>query len=107
VKTELFFSSKSPHWPTPAFLLKELDEEFHFDFDPCPLGEDEKDGAPPHCLRRGGESAFSAIRHTIAESRTFWRVRPRPTLPFSCFRRGRTPNGFTTWFCRTRLKYVL
>ena len=31
------FSSFSPHWATPAELYKELDAEFGFDFDPCPL----------------------------------------------------------------------
>ncbi len=25
------------NWETPDWLYKELDEEFHFDFDPCPL----------------------------------------------------------------------
>lgn len=24
------------NWQTPAWLYKELDDEFHFDFDPCP-----------------------------------------------------------------------
>jgi hypothetical protein len=27
----------SDHWATPEYLYKELDNEFHFDFDPCPL----------------------------------------------------------------------
>lgn len=27
----------SDNWATPKSLIKELDEEFHFDFDPCPL----------------------------------------------------------------------
>lgn len=34
---ELFSSKKSDDWATPDWLYKELDEEFHFDFDPCPL----------------------------------------------------------------------
>ena len=25
------------HWGTPPWLYKQLDDEFHFDFDPCPL----------------------------------------------------------------------
>lgn len=45
MKTELFFSSKSPHWPTPKFLYEELDREFKFNFDPCPLNEVERDGS--------------------------------------------------------------
>lgn len=32
------FSSASEHWATPGHLYKELDKEFHFNFDPCPLG---------------------------------------------------------------------
>lgn len=31
-------TSISPHWATPKWLYDELDKEFHFDFDPCPLG---------------------------------------------------------------------
>ena len=30
-------TSLSPHWATPKWLYDELDKEFHFDFDPCPL----------------------------------------------------------------------
>jgi len=31
------FMSLSPHWATPEGLYQELDAEFHFDDDPCPL----------------------------------------------------------------------
>lgn len=34
---ELFSSKKSDDWATPQWLYKELDNEFHFNFDPCPL----------------------------------------------------------------------
>lgn len=30
-------TSLSPHWATPKWLYDELDKEFHFDHDPCPL----------------------------------------------------------------------
>jgi len=30
----------SNHWATPNWLYKQLDEEFHFNFDPCPLHHD-------------------------------------------------------------------
>ena len=30
-------TSLSPHWATPVWIYEELDKEFHFDFDPCPL----------------------------------------------------------------------
>ena len=32
------FSSASEEWATPAGVYAALDAEFHFDFDPCPLG---------------------------------------------------------------------
>jgi site-specific DNA-methyltransferase (adenine-specific) len=34
------FSSASIHWRTPAAIYKELDAEFHFTFDPCPINGD-------------------------------------------------------------------
>lgn len=33
-------TSLTPHWATPKWLYEELDKEFHFDFDPCPLNSD-------------------------------------------------------------------
>lgn len=30
-------SQNSDHWQTPRSLYQRLDDEFHFDFDPCPL----------------------------------------------------------------------
>jgi hypothetical protein len=33
----IHFSSQSVHWPTPKAVYEELDREFRFDFDPCPL----------------------------------------------------------------------
>ena len=33
-------TSLSPHWATPKWLYEELDKEFHFDCDPCPLQSD-------------------------------------------------------------------
>ena len=30
-------TSLSPHWATPKWLYEDLDKEFGFDFDPCPL----------------------------------------------------------------------
>ena len=32
------FSSASQHWSTPKELYAELDKEFHFNDDPCPIG---------------------------------------------------------------------
>lgn len=34
----ILFSSQSIHWRTPESVFVELNEEFHFDCDPCPFG---------------------------------------------------------------------
>ena len=34
----VLFRSQSVEWATPRALYDALDTEFHFDFDPCPLG---------------------------------------------------------------------
>ncbi len=34
---KLFSSHKTDDWATPTWLYRELDKEFHFNFDPCPL----------------------------------------------------------------------
>lgn len=44
---KVLFSSQSVHWPTPKALYADLNREFHFDFDPCPLGESVEDGSSP------------------------------------------------------------
>lgn len=55
---KVVFSSLSVHWATPATVYERLDEEFRFDFDPCPLGEMEKDGASPLFTRWEGRRVF-------------------------------------------------
>lgn len=35
---KVHFSSKTDNWSTPKWFYKELDKEFNFNFDPCPLG---------------------------------------------------------------------
>ena len=35
MKTETLFSSNTDNWSTPADLFMKLDDEFHFDLDPC------------------------------------------------------------------------
>ncbi len=54
----VLFSSKSVHWPTPEGLLRELNTEFNFNFDPCPLGESEKDGSSPLFTSWAGKRVF-------------------------------------------------
>src|SRR5216684_7145741 len=33
----ILFSSATVEWPTPPAIRNNLDAEFHFDFDPCPI----------------------------------------------------------------------
>ena len=35
MNTEVMFSSKTDSWATPINFFRELDEEFHFNHDPC------------------------------------------------------------------------
>ncbi len=46
MNTSVLFSSASEEWATPADVYASLDAEFHFDFDPCPLGGTEDGTAP-------------------------------------------------------------
>ena len=38
MKNAACFMSLTVEWPTPKALYDKLDSEFHFNFDPCPLG---------------------------------------------------------------------
>jgi phage N-6-adenine-methyltransferase len=35
----ILFKSESDNWKTPEMVYKKLEDEFNFDFDPCPLNE--------------------------------------------------------------------
>ncbi len=52
------FSSQSVHWATPKALYAELDKEFNFDFDPCPLGESIMDGSATLFTKWQGRRVF-------------------------------------------------
>lgn len=51
------FSSQSVEWATPHGVYEELDREFHFNFDPCPLGGTE-DGRAPLFIEWRGRRVF-------------------------------------------------
>ncbi len=51
------FKSQSVEWATPKEVYKALDDEFHFDFDPCPLGGG-KDGLSPLFAEWKGKRVF-------------------------------------------------
>lgn len=41
MRTEAIFSAKSDHWSTPSHVYEDLNKEFLFDYDPCPLQSDD------------------------------------------------------------------
>lgn len=49
----VLFKSESVEHATPKAVYAQLDAEFHFDFDPCPLGGDEDGTAQLFCDWRG------------------------------------------------------
>lgn len=51
------FSSASEEWATPVDVYSALDAEFHFNFDPCPLGG-ATDGTAPLFVSWGGRRVF-------------------------------------------------
>jgi DNA N-6-adenine-methyltransferase (Dam) len=51
------FSSQSWEWPTPREFYRELDREFGFDFDPCPIGGTE-DARSPLFVSWSGKRVF-------------------------------------------------
>src|SRR5262245_32683519 len=52
------FSSKSDDWATPTAVYRELDKEFSFDDDPCPLGELPEMGKLDGLARKWGKRVF-------------------------------------------------
>lgn len=51
------YSSASEEWATPTEVYNGLDAEFHFNFDPCPLGGTE-DGTAPLFVEWRGRRVF-------------------------------------------------
>jgi len=72
--TKGLFSSATNEWATPIALFRQLDDEFHFDLDPCSTHENakcerhytlEEDGLS----KNWGGAECSAIRHTAENCR--------------------------------------
>ena len=53
----IVFKSQSVEWPTPPKLFEELNKEFSFNFDPCPLGGN-LDGTGPLFVDWRGKRVF-------------------------------------------------
>lgn len=58
VSLKTMSSHVSWEWPTPRKFYEELDREFHFNFDPCPLGGNGADGASPLFTEWAGKRVF-------------------------------------------------
>lgn len=54
---QVHFSAASDRWATPAAVYAALDDEFHFDFDPCPL-DGSQDGLATLFVEWGGRRVF-------------------------------------------------
>lgn len=110
------FSSKSNEWATPADLFKALDEEFHFNLDPCCTHENAKCErhftiAENGLIQDWGGQKSSAILHTELTSSTGSRNATKragsPILWSSCsFRRGPIRNTFTNTYTIRRGRYA-
>jgi site-specific DNA-methyltransferase (adenine-specific) len=57
MKSKIVFSSASDRWSTPQDVYQALDDEFCFDFDPCPLDGTE-DGLAPLYTQWHGRRVF-------------------------------------------------
>ena len=74
-KNNCLFSSNSVEWETPLSLFRALDEEFHFNLDPCSTHENAKCAA--HFTKEedgllqdwGGVKGYSAIPHMVESCR--------------------------------------
>lgn len=78
--TKGLMSSITDEWRTPAKLYMELDKEFHFNYDPCPLG-----GKENGLEKEWGESTFvnppySGIKEWIKKG--FWEWQKGKTIVF-------------------------
>ena len=52
-KHKVYFRSQSVEWATPAAVYKKLNDEFNFNFDPCPLGGEDDGLASLFCSWEG------------------------------------------------------
>jgi site-specific DNA-methyltransferase (adenine-specific) len=66
-KLKPLFSSLSDHWNTPKSLYEKLDQEFHFNYDPCPSSEGlhEFDGFGSWKERNFVNPPYSKVREWI------------------------------------------
>lgn len=82
MNTEVLFSSKNEVWATPQDFFDKLNEEFHFNLDPCATPENRKCSrfftAKENGLEQdwGGGMWFSATRLMVKTLRVFGLRKP-------------------------------
>ena len=78
VNNDLMFSSKTNEWATPMGIYRQLDDEFHFNLDPCATVENHK--CPMYFTKEqdglsqnwGGTESF-AIHLTVKRLASGWK----------------------------------
>lgn len=116
-KRAAMFSSARQDWATPQDLFDELNEEFHFNLDPCASAENHKceryfteedDGL---LQEWGGDLPFSAIRHMgesqrgIGSKSVTTKAGSRERSSLCLFRRVLIRRHFTSTYIKKR-KYA-
>lgn len=112
--SKALFSSTKEDWATPQDFFDKLDEEFHFDLDPCADAENAK--CKEYFTKEengllkdwGGGVASSAIHHTAEHQRangsgSVTKKRRNPErLSLHLFRRALTQGFFTITYTTKR-----
>lgn len=105
MNTECMFSGKTDDWSTPIEFFKILDNEFHFELDPCADKENHKckkyfTAQENGLLQPWGSIACSAIRHMGEKledglKRLITQIKNMATLLLCYCQRVQIQNGFT------------
>lgn len=88
---DVMYSSKTDQWATPMDFFRELDQEFHFNLDPC--ADDQNHKCEKYFTKEEnglqqdwGGTGFSVIRHMVKRLKVGWKnviVRERKTIHWS------------------------
>ena len=90
---ELFSSKKTDHWQTPPELYRKLDEEFKFNFDPCPLNPTFDGLSVPWKERNFCNPPYSKITAFLQKAHAEFLNGISEVTVFLCF-----ANTDTRWF---------
>lgn len=103
MKGRVHFSSQTVEWPTPKALYEELDREFGFTFDPCPLGGD-VDGSARLLNNWGGRECF-ATRPMVLDCVPFLNALVMQTSRCSLSLLARMCDGFMRFACHMQKRF--